>query len=199
MKHWSWKATIEIDKLLLKLERSVKLESSIWIENITREKLNHFRMIGDNALQVYDYSRKVCDFLLKISDRSFESIRSSKILITHTKTLRCGFFMCANRSPPRPLNRFTWNFSSTRAIAWGTFRLPVRTYKPEVGCLTETGSWKLRNRKSKNIWSESSSVFVMRVPSSFFDFSNLSTARIIFVWVCPYKPTIMFNFSNSWF
>ena len=36
------------------------------------------------------------------------------------------------------------------------------------------------NQKSKNILSESSSVFVMRVLSSFFDFSNLIAAGIIF-------------------
>ena len=45
--------------------------------------------------------------------------------------------MCVNRSPPRRVDRFAWNFgniySSTRAIAWGTFRLPVGTSKPEVG------------------------------------------------------------------
>ena len=43
----------------------------------------------------------------------------------------------AIRSPPRHVNRFEWNYggvySSTRAIAWGTFPLPVGTLKPEVG------------------------------------------------------------------
>ena len=65
----------------------------------------------------------------------------------------------------------------------------VSDLKPEVGCFSQTGSWKDRNRKSKCISSESSSVFVMRVLSSFFDFSILSAARIIFVRVCPYTST----------
>ena len=104
--------------------------------------------------------------------------------------VRCGFFMCVNRSPPRRVNRFAWNFgdvySSTRAIAWGTFSLPVGTSKPEVGYFSETGSWKHRNRKSKSIPSESSWVLVMKVLSSFFDISILVVARIIFVRVCLY-------------
>ena len=37
--------------------------------------------------------------------------------------------MCDKLSPPRRVDRFAWNFggihNSTRAIAWGTFQLPV--------------------------------------------------------------------------
>ena len=45
--------------------------------------------------------------------------------------------MCHKLSPSRRLDRFAWNFgniySSTRAIAWGTFLFPVWTPKPEIG------------------------------------------------------------------
>ena len=40
-------------------------------------------------------------------------------------------------SPTRHVNRFAWNYgcvySSTWAMTWGTFPLPVGTSKPEVG------------------------------------------------------------------
>ena len=58
--------------------------------------------------------------------------------------------MCDKLSPPRRVDRFERNFggiyNSTRAIAWGSFPLPVGTSKPEIWLLSKTGS---RNRKLK--------------------------------------------------
>ena len=73
----------------------------------------------------------------------------------------------------------------------------VSDLKPEIGCFSQTGNWKDRNRKSKRISSESSRVFVMRVLSSFFDFSILVAARIIFVRVYPYTVTQETKFFKS--
>ena len=73
------------------------------------------------------------------------------------------------------------------------FSTSVSDLKSEIGGFSRTGSWKDRNRKSKRISSESSRVFVMRVLSSFFDFSILVAARIIFVRVYPYYIHIIWT------
>ena len=67
-----------------------------------------------------------------------------------TDRLEAFYFMCDAATPPRRVDRFAWNFggiyNSTRAIAWGTFPLPVGTSKPEMWLFSKTGS---RNRKLK--------------------------------------------------
>ena len=54
--------------------------------------------------------------------------------------------MCDKLSSPRRVDRFAWNFGGiynwTRAIALGTFPLPIGTRKPEIGCFSKTGSRK---------------------------------------------------------
>ena len=68
---------------------------------------------------------------------------------------------------------------------------------PEVDCFSETGSWKHRDRKSKSISSESSWVFVMRVLSSFFDFSILVAARIIFFHILLHREQKISKVSSA--
>ena len=67
--------------------------------------------------------------------------------------------MCDKLSPPRRVDRFERNFggiyNSTRAIAWGSFPLPVGTSDRKYGCFRKpevgTGNWKYSRWKENKI------------------------------------------------
>ena len=69
--------------------------------------------------------------------RAFSKIwplQHGSFMIIYLEDLRCHWI--SHFTSPNARN-FAWNFggvySSTRAIAWGIFPLPVRSSKPEVG------------------------------------------------------------------